>query len=72
MGDLTFEWPNLTTIGIVATIRKEGGKTFNGEQLELRFYISSRKLTAKELLESRALVNRSVIALPIRYRDAER
>lgn len=52
LGDLTFEWPNLTTIGIVATIREEGGKPFNCEQLELRFYISSRKLTAKELLES--------------------
>lgn len=52
MGDLTFEWLNLTTIGIVATIREEGGKPFNAEQLVLRFYISSRKLTAKELLES--------------------
>lgn len=52
LGDLTFEWPNLTTIGIVATIREEGGKPFNAEQLVLRFYISSRKSTAKELLES--------------------
>lgn len=52
LGDLAFEWPNLTTIGIVATIREEGGKPFNGEQLELRFYISTRTFTAKELLES--------------------
>ncbi|SIQ14014.1 Predicted transposase YbfD/YdcC associated with H repeats [Aeromonas sp. RU39B] len=26
LGDLTFEWPNLTMIGIVATISEEGGK----------------------------------------------
>lgn len=52
LGDLAFEWPNLTTIGIVATIRQEGDTPFNGDKLELRYYISSRKLDAKELLEA--------------------
>ena len=52
LGDLAFEWSDLTTIGIVATIREEGGKPFNCDEFELRFYISSRNLTAKELLEA--------------------
>lgn len=51
MGDLAFEWPNLTTIGIVATIRQEGDAPFDGDKLELRYYIA-RKLDAKELLEA--------------------
>lgn len=52
LGDLAFEWSKLSTIGIVATIREEGGQPFNSDQFELRFYISSRRLTAKELLEA--------------------
>ncbi len=50
LGDLAFEWPALKTIGIVATLREENGIPPNAEDIELRYYISSAKLTAPELL----------------------
>ncbi|HGF5593926.1 TPA: ISAs1 family transposase, partial [Klebsiella quasipneumoniae subsp. similipneumoniae] len=52
LGDLTFEWPQLKTIGIVAAIRQENGHPGNAEDFEVRYYISSAELNAKKLLES--------------------
>ncbi|MBO1520183.1 ISAs1 family transposase [Oceanisphaera pacifica] len=50
LGDIAFEWPELKTIGIVATIRQEKGQPATG--ITLRYYISSAQLTSKELLEA--------------------
>ncbi|MBO1520646.1 ISAs1 family transposase [Oceanisphaera sp. DM8] len=49
LGDITFEWPELKTMGIVATIRQEKGQPATA--ITLRYYISSARLTSKELLE---------------------
>lgn len=50
LGDIEFDWPELTTMGIVASIRQEGGEA--AESMSIRYYISSARLAAKELLES--------------------
>ncbi len=50
LGDIEFDWSELTTMGIVASIRQEGDEA--AESMSIRYYISSAKLTAKELLES--------------------
>lgn len=50
LGDIAFEWPELKTMGIVATIRQEKGQPATG--ITLRYYISSAQLTSKELLEA--------------------
>lgn len=50
LGDIAFEWPELKTMGIVATIRQEKGQPATG--ITLRYYISSAKLTSKQLLEA--------------------
>ena len=49
LGDLTNDWANLKTIGMVASIREEG--TQPAESLSIRYYISSAKLGSQELLE---------------------
>lgn len=50
LGDIAFEWPELKTMGIVATIRQEKGQP--ATDITLRYYISSAQLTSKELLEA--------------------
>ena len=52
LGDLAYDWPELKTIGIVATIRQENGEAFDPKNFVLRYYISSAELSAKALLES--------------------
>lgn len=52
LGDLAYDWPELTTIGIVGINRQEGAMPVRAESIVLRYYISSAKLTAKELLEA--------------------
>ncbi len=52
LDDLAYDWPELKTIGIVATIRQENGQLADLEHMVLRYYISSAKLTAQELLEA--------------------
>lgn len=49
LGDLAFEWSQLTTLGVVVSIRQEGNKP--AETMQIKHYISSAKLSAKELLE---------------------
>ncbi|UTT85779.1 ISAs1 family transposase [Vibrio pelagius] len=49
LGDLAFEWSQLTTLGVVVSIRQEGNKP--AEIMQIKHYISSAKLSAKELLE---------------------
>ncbi|MFD1007487.1 MULTISPECIES: ISAs1 family transposase [Oceanisphaera] len=50
LGDLEFEWPELKTMGIVAAIRQEKGQP--ATDISIRYYISSAKLTSKQLLEA--------------------
>ena len=50
LGDIAFEWPELKTMDIVATIRQEKGQPATG--ITLRYYISSAKLTYKQLLDA--------------------
>lgn len=45
-----FEWLNLITMDVVVAIRQEGDEA--AEFISVLFYISSAKLSAKELLES--------------------
>ena len=52
IGNVAFEWPELTTIGIVGSIRQVGDVVPHMEELTLKYYISSAKLNAKELLEA--------------------
>ncbi|MGR5415032.1 ISAs1 family transposase, partial [Vibrio astriarenae] len=50
LGDLAFDWPKLSTIGVVVSIRQEADKP--AETMQIKYYISSAKLSAKALLES--------------------
>lgn len=50
LGDVALEWKGLTTIGMVVSVRQEGGKV--AETMQIKHYISSAKLTANALLES--------------------
>jgi predicted transposase YbfD/YdcC len=43
------EWPNCTTIGMVASLRRVGDKT---SELEQRYYISSRDLTPEAMAKA--------------------
>ena len=49
LGDVEYEWSNIQTVGMVAAIRQTGEE--NGDSLSIRYYISSAKLSAQELLE---------------------
>ena len=40
LGDSAYDWANLKTIGVAATIRQEGGKAAASESVALRYYIS--------------------------------
>ncbi|MCG6221823.1 ISAs1 family transposase, partial [Vibrio diabolicus] len=48
LGDLEHEWPKLTSVGIMVNMRQT--EEYATEQdMSVRFYISSKKLSAKEL-----------------------
>jgi len=51
LGDLEFDWPALKTMGIMVNIRQENEHATEVD-VSLRFYISSKDLSAKELLDS--------------------
>ncbi len=51
LGDLAFDWPKLTSVGAVISVRQEVGKPATSDSIQVKLYISSAKLAAKELLE---------------------
>lgn len=51
LGDLEFDWPGLKTMGIVVSIRQESAVAQESE-VTVRYYISSKALSAKELLNA--------------------
>ncbi len=51
LGDLEFDWPELKTMGIVVSIRQKEAVAKESE-LTVRYYISSKDLSAKELLNA--------------------
>ena len=51
LGDLEYDWPGLKTMGIVASIRQEADSAKESE-ISIRYYISSKKLDAKTLLNA--------------------
>ncbi|MDF5507225.1 ISAs1 family transposase, partial [Vibrio parahaemolyticus] len=51
LGDIEFEWPGLKTMGIVVSIRQEEEVSKESE-LVVKYYISSKDLNAKELLNA--------------------
>ncbi|MEZ8474714.1 hypothetical protein AB6C60_12540 [Vibrio cyclitrophicus] len=59
LGDIALDWAGLSTIGMVVSIRQEGDKPT--ETMQIKHYISSAKLTAKALLESREHIGASKI-----------
>lgn len=46
LGDIARDWAEVSTIGMVVSIRQEGDKP--AETMQIKYYISSVKLTAKE------------------------
>lgn len=50
LGDIAFEWKDIQTVGMVASTRQV--VDLPAETISVRYYISSAKLTAKELMES--------------------
>ncbi|MPX95157.1 ISAs1 family transposase [Salinivibrio sp. VYel8] len=48
LGDLAYDWPELKTMGIMVSVRQEG-KHAEESDISVRYYISSKALTAKEL-----------------------
>ena len=50
LGDIAYDWPELKTMGIVASVRQVGNTP--AEEISIRYYISSKKLDARTLLES--------------------
>lgn len=51
LGDLEFDWPKLKTMGIVVSVRQEEAVAKESE-ITVRYYISSKNLNAKELLNA--------------------
>ena len=51
LGDLAYEWPKLKTMGIVVSIRQES-EVAEENEISVCYYISSKKLDAKILLNS--------------------
>ena len=49
LGDIAYDWPELKVMGIVASIRQFGD--IPAEDISIRYYISSKKLDAKTLLQ---------------------
>ena len=52
LGDLASQWPELKSMGIVVSIRQKGVEAATEDDLAIRFYISSKQLDARTLLES--------------------
>lgn len=50
--DFSFEWPGLTTLGAAVSIREVGDTPPRAEDIYVRYYISSAKLSAKEFDEA--------------------
>lgn len=50
LGDIAFDRPELTTVGIAGSIHKVGDAV--PQDIAIKYYISSAKLNAKELLEA--------------------
>ncbi|OOE55123.1 hypothetical protein BZG13_15065 [Salinivibrio sp. ML323] len=48
LGDLAYDWPELRTMGLLVSVRQEG-KYAEESDFSVRYYISSKALTAKEL-----------------------
>lgn len=48
LGDLTYDWPELKAMGIMVCIRQES-ESAREQELSVRYYISSKELTAEEL-----------------------
>lgn len=48
LGDLEYEWPGIKSVGIMVNVRQDKRIILDSE-LAVRFYISSKDLTAKEL-----------------------
>ncbi|OOE33498.1 ISAs1 family transposase [Salinivibrio kushneri] len=48
LGDLAYDWPELKRMGIMVSVRQEG-KHAEESDISVRYYISSKALTAKEL-----------------------
>ncbi|MEZ9631454.1 ISAs1 family transposase [Vibrio breoganii] len=51
LGDLAYEWPELKSMGIMVSIRQESELAQESE-MSVRYYISSKELTAQELHDS--------------------
>ncbi len=51
LGDLELDWQELKTMGIVVSIRQEG-TVAKKSKVSVRYYISSKNLSAKELLNA--------------------
>lgn len=54
LGDLEFDWPDLKIMGIVISVRQEEAVAKESE-IMVRYYISSKDLNAKELLNATRL-----------------
>ena len=52
LGDLASQWPELKSMGIVVSIRQTDIEAATEDDLAIRFYISSKALDARTLLES--------------------
>ncbi len=49
--DLSFEWPDLQTLGVAISFRKEGDHS-QPKEMSVRYYISSAKLTAEQFAQA--------------------
>ena len=49
--DLSFEWPELKTLGLAISFRQEGDD-IRDKTMSVRYYVSSAKLTAQEVAEA--------------------
>ncbi|MGC9493171.1 ISAs1 family transposase, partial [Vibrio genomosp. F10] len=51
LGDIAYEWPELKTMGIVASVR-QASAIATEQDVSIRYYICSKELEAKTLLEA--------------------
>jgi len=66
LGDIEHEWPELKSMGIVASIRQESAVATE-QDVSIRYYICSKELEAKCCLKRRVFIgaSRSCIGLLI-------
>ncbi|MGR5222733.1 ISAs1 family transposase [Vibrio parahaemolyticus] len=50
--DLAFDWSELKSMGFVVSVRQEGNSAATESEITVRYYISSKQLSAKELLNA--------------------